>query len=344
MSPYKKNILVGLTVLVALILLGWMILRFSDAPFAIFKQEQMPVHFVATAAEGIGEGSPISYRGVVVGRVSQVRLNDDNLTVRIDALMDTKPQLPANVQGLIRSQLIGGGASIYLVLAPVRNPASAATNPVTQPSETQPVGTLEPGQEIHARFVGIDILPPEFTSLATDLKATSEELRLIGQEVRQSNMIPKLADTVTSLKATVERAGNTIDSVQSLVTDEQMRADLRQTMANFRATSDSAGRIAANLEKITAKVDTRVDQIGESADARLTQLGSQLEQVANILRSFESAAAKLDQGKGSAAMLLNDPRLYENLYDTSRQLSETIATFRRLVEQWEQEGLHFKLK
>jgi phospholipid/cholesterol/gamma-HCH transport system substrate-binding protein len=344
MSSYKKNILVGLTVLVALVLLGWMILRFSDAPFAIFKQQQVPVYFIATAAEGIGDGSPISYRGVVVGRVSQVRLNDDNLTVRIDALLDTSPPLPANVEGLIRSQLIGGGASIYLVLGPVRDPTSAATNPVTQPSETQPVGKLQPNQQLYARFVGIDILPPEFTALATDLKKSSEELRLIGQQVRDSNMIPRLAETITSLKASVEKAGNTIDSVQSFVNDDKMRADLRQTLANFRATSESAGRIAADLEKLTKKVDARVDQIGDNANARMTQLGSQLEQVANILKSFESAAAKLDQGNGSAAMLLNDPRLYENLYDTSRQLSQTIATFRRLVEQWEQEGVTFKLK
>jgi hypothetical protein len=69
-----------------------------------------------------------------------------------------------------------------------------------------------------------------------------------------------------------------------------------------------------------------------------------MEQVANILVHLESAARKLDKGEGSAAMLLNDPRLYENLYDTSRELSETIATFRRLVEQWEQEGMSFKLK
>ena len=344
MSSYKKNILVGLTVLVALILLGWMILRFSDAPFAIFKQEQMKVHFTATAAEGIGEGSPISYRGVVVGRVAQVRLNDDNLTVRIDAMVDANPPLPGNIEGLIRSQLIGGGASIYLVLGPVRDATSAATNPVTQPSEVQPVGKLQEGQELHARFVGIDILPPEFTALATDLTKSSEELRLLGKQVRESNMIPRMADAVTSLKATVEKAGNTMDSFQSLVSDEKMRADLRQTMANFRATSESAGRIAVDLEKITKKVDTRVDQVGDNANVVLTRMGSQLEQVANILKSFESAARKIDEGDGSVAMLLNDGRLYDNLYLTSQQLSETIATFRRLVEQWEQEGVSFKLK
>lgn len=344
MSAYKKNILVGLTVLVALILLGWMILRFSDAPFAIFKQEQMRVRFVASAAEGIGEGSPISYRGVVVGRVSRVQLNNDNLTVLIDAVVDANPPLPGNVEGLIRTQLIGGGASIYLVLSPVKDATAAATNPVTQPAETRPVGQLKPDQELYARFVGIDILPPEFTALATDLKKSSEELRAIGQQVRESNMIPRLADAVTSLKATVEKAGKTMDSVELLVSDEQMRADLRQAMANFRTTSESADRLAKDLEKITKKVDTRVDQVGDSTNQLLSGANARMNELSGILKSFESAARKLDEGNGSASMLLNDPRLYENLYDTSRELSRTIATFRRLVEQWEQEGMSFKLK
>ena len=36
--------------------------------------------------------------------------------------------------------------------------------------------------------------------------------------------------------------------------------------------------------------------------------------------------------------------LYESLLDTSRELNMTIKDFKRLVEQWEQEGVSFKLK
>ena len=43
MSALKKNLMVGITVLLALILLGWMLLRFSDAPFRLFAKAQMPM-------------------------------------------------------------------------------------------------------------------------------------------------------------------------------------------------------------------------------------------------------------------------------------------------------------
>ena len=40
---------------------------------------------------------------------------------------------------------------------------------------------------------------------------------------------------------------------------------------------------------------------------------------------------------------MNDPKLYQALVDSSRELNATIVDLKRLVEQWEQEGLHFKL-
>ena len=36
MSPYRRNILVGVTVMGALIALGWMILKFGDRPARFF--------------------------------------------------------------------------------------------------------------------------------------------------------------------------------------------------------------------------------------------------------------------------------------------------------------------
>jgi hypothetical protein len=41
---------------------------------------------------------------------------------------------------------------------------------------------------------------------------------------------------------------------------------------------------------------------------------------------------------------MNDPRLYQSLVDTSRELNATVTDLRLLIEQWEQEGVPLKLK
>ena len=73
-------------------------------------------------------------------------------------------------------------------------------------------------------------------------------------------------------------------------------------------------------------------------------MGDRLTQIAKLLDQFQSVAEKIDKGQGSAGALVNDPRLYESLLDTSRELNLTIKDFKRLVEQWEQEGVSLKVK
>src|ERR1044071_8598331 len=97
MSLYKKNIMVGITVLIALILLGWMLLKFSVAPFRLFAKAQMPIVIDAPSAEGVSEGTAIYYLGVSVGRVSKIDRSADLRSVSMKALID--PPLPANVEG-----------------------------------------------------------------------------------------------------------------------------------------------------------------------------------------------------------------------------------------------------
>jgi hypothetical protein len=40
---------------------------------------------------------------------------------------------------------------------------------------------------------------------------------------------------------------------------------------------------------------------------------------------------------------VNDPKLYQGLVDVTQQLNLTVTDLRRLVQQWEQEGVSLKL-
>jgi ABC-type transporter Mla subunit MlaD len=350
MSAFRKNLMVGGTVLVALVLLGWMILRFSDAPFRIFAKAQMPIILDAPSAEGVSEGTAIYYLGVNVGRVARIERAGDLKSVTIQGLVD--PPLPANVEGRISTQLFGGAASISLILVPylpeeidptTKTSAFATTGPTGVP----PRGELKPNTRIRAMFVGVDILPREFTDLSVELRRTSEQFR-------ESQMIPKLANAVEAFKINIDKAGKLIDSMDKIVGDEKTRKEIHETLENFRVASQSATKIGKNLETLSEKANVRLDEVaGNSnkllinANTRLDEIsrlmGERLVQVAKTLEQFEQLSRKMNEGKGTAGMLLNDPALYETLLDVSREMKLTISDLKRLVEQWEQEGVPFKL-
>src|SRR3989440_4341148 len=157
MTAFKKNLMVGITVLVALILLGWMLLRFSDAPFRLFAKAQMPISLEAPSAEGVSEGTNIYYLGVSVGRVTKIERSDDLKSVVMQGLVD--PPIPANVEGRIRTQLFGGGASISLILVPytaaelVPGPTGARCSPFAQPPRNAPRGPVMPQRRLRAPVV-----------------------------------------------------------------------------------------------------------------------------------------------------------------------------------------------
>ena len=365
MSAYQKNLAVGVTVLGALLLLGWMILRFSDAPFQLFAKEQMPVRFRSASAEGLSEGSPVYYLGVLVGRVKTVGRPTDprDLGVNIEALLEPQPPLPANVEGRIRSPIFGGGATIHLVLVPENHVTSPDTMPATSP--VAPVATLsesirpsssplQPNQVIHASFVGIADIFPELTHLSEELQRTSRQLR-------EAEVIPKLAGAIDSFRRAADEASDILGSAKGLVRDPKVHDNIRQIIENFRETSASARKVGADFEKLARNADnlitntnTRVDQLGNSGQKLLTTANTSLEetskalmarlaQAAAVLDNLERMTKKVNDGQGSMGALVNDPRFYENLLDVSQELKVTINAFSRLVEQWEKEGLYFRL-
>ena len=320
MSPYRRNILVGATVLGALITLGWMILKFGDRPARYFATPSQPISFTTDRADGLGEGSNITYRGVIVGRVKKVLRTDDGKEVIIEGEVDRAPPLPANVEGAIRqvSQL-GGTSNIHLLLI-----------------GKEIKGSLAPDAKLKAHYEGLSLFPPEFNDLAVELTATARQLR-------EQNVIGNINTQIT-------KAGQLLESANALIGDPKLREDVKATLASLRQTSETVQKIAPKLDKIADDASVTMGDVRttvKSANANIDSIGKQLtarmEQISKTLDTFQSIAAKIDNGQGTAGQLVNDPKLYQALVDSATQLNLTIADLNRLVEQWEQEGMSFKL-
>jgi phospholipid/cholesterol/gamma-HCH transport system substrate-binding protein len=321
MAPAKRNVLVGATVLGALVVLGWMIIQFGGSIATPFTAPTFVVTFTSDRADGIVEGSPLMYRGVNVGKVTAVKLLPDNVNVEILSQVNEDPKLPANVRGVIRqTNVFGGGASISLELI-----------------DHGPQGQLAQGQKLESHFAGSGLIPPEIAELSKELEATSKQFR-------ESNV-------VLNMNAQLTKVGQLVEEMTKFVTDPHTQDSLRQSLANIRTATDSATRVAANMEKFS----TRLDQIGTHADEMVlkttanvdkasTQVTERLMQIAELLETTNTIATKIDQGQGTAGRLVNDPKLYTGLVETTESLNAIVRDLQRLVQQWEQEGVSLKLK
>lgn len=306
--------MVGVVVLVGLIGLAWMMAEFGSKLALPFQDKMMPVRFHAARADGLSQGSGINYRGVTVGRVENVVRDNDQIHVWIDASVDAAPPLPANVQAVIRTNgFVGNGASLVLEL-----------------TDATPSGQMKPDQQIEAKFVGLDLIPPEATELVA-------ELRTMVKQFREANV-------VAHVDAQVQKVGTLLDSVNSIVSDNKLHDDLKASLANIRETTERAkavsgkfDTITSNFDQLTAKANTTVNDISKQTTDRMNE-------VSKLLATVQGITEKVNNGQGTAGQLINDPKLYQSLVDTTRELNATVVDLKRLVEQWEQEGVSLKLK
>ena len=308
MTPRRRNIMVGLVVLLGLGVITWMILLFAGRMASLFAAPGLVVKMTTNRADGVSQGSTIYYRGVPAGRVTAVQLQSDNQGVVITTEINKKPPLPANLKPVIRTQsAFGNAAQIDLDVAGA------------------PEGQLAAGTVLTATYEGSGLIPRQFTELA--------------EEVRRQQLLQHLDQAVLSIQQQSERAGQLLISFQQIVGDPKTRNDLRMAVENMRVATESAVRVGSNLEKFSG----RLDRIGDKADASLSDVRVAVAKLGGILDHFDSVATKMDQGKGTAGLLVNDPKLYQGLVDTTRELNLTIASLQRVVQQWEQEGVTLKL-
>jgi phospholipid/cholesterol/gamma-HCH transport system substrate-binding protein len=185
---------------------------------------------------------------------------------------------------------------------------------------------LAAGAHLQATYYqGSGLVPKEITQLAEDL--------------HRQQLIQHLDETVVSIREQAARAGQLLGSMQQLIGDQKMRQDLQTAVTNVRTASESAARVGQSLEKFSGNLQHVTDQTSQTmSEVRVAAV-----RLGSVLDHFDSIAGKMDQGKGTAGMLVNDPKLYQGLVDSTKQLNLTIADLQRVVQQWEQEGVTLKL-
>jgi phospholipid/cholesterol/gamma-HCH transport system substrate-binding protein len=330
MPSYKRNILVGATVLGAIVGFVWMSLKFSSKAGDIFAPPQIAVHFHSARADGVATGSAIEYLGVQVGHVTAVARNASGVGVSIDAVLDRDPPLPGNVRAqIVSAGLLGGGSLISMDVG-----------------DQQPQGSLKGDTTIDAQYVGmqLDLLPPSLTQTAGQIGKMSEELRLTVKQLRESGAITDLDKAINQISAQAQKVGTVFDSIQNVLGDKNTQQDLKSAISDLHSTIAKLNSVADSLQTASTAATDTIKGAHQDIDGLNSQIGDRLTQISGILTSMQSVLTKVDTGQGTAGQLVNDPRLYQSLVDTSRQLNETVTDLKRLVEQWEQEGVYLKLK
>jgi len=368
MNQRAQNIAVGITVIVALLILAGMILVFTGVPQLFARGYEIQMEFRNTG--GVQPGDVVHLSGMDIGKITYVRLKeprDPSKGVILTARINRDIRLPGNTIAHMHSSVISlGGGGAYIALAPDGEPRiDPATGKKIEWLPTDRIVTIE-GKDEPAG----GLLPTEVTDAMKSLSQLGEEMRpairgltklidrinaFVGEEPTPPPAGEAAPSTAPSgqpgerptpparqqdMRPTLAKLAKIIDGLDAIVGDPRNQENFARAVENL---SQASTMSLQTLESLQAFSEEARKLTGRGDDL-MQKLIQDAEKLSNILTSVEKATRSIDQGQGNLGKLIYDTELYNNMIEASKSLTKTLEEFRDLLKQWKATGVGIKLK
>lgn len=293
----KKEFKLGLLFIVALLLLGWGIsyLKGSDILFRGSRYYAVYSHI-----EGLLVANPVTVNGFEVGQVTDIDFaSAEKGSILVEMEVNEDIDIPKNTVARIYSSDLMGSKAVALSLGNSKNYAQSGD-------------TLSGSVEGSIK------------------EAVNKQVQPIKQKAE--NLLLSVDTVVTAIQTVFNQ--NSRDKIsRSLGSIEKSLTYLENTTYNLdtlmRSEKDRLAMIIGNIENITRNLDSKERQINHTIDnlsaisdtLATANISETLHKTNETLKELTSVMTKVNQGEGTAGMLLNNDTLYRNLESASHELN-----------------------
>jgi ABC-type transporter Mla subunit MlaD len=290
---FRKETKAGVLILGALFILGGMIFIVGDFQNLFGKKKELKVLF--SSAQGIEVNAPVSYAGVTVGRVADIRIlsgqdRAEGHEKQVEMLLEVDARVDLTAIKEISIRPKGFLGDMFVDITPTRGDA------VSLPEKTVYLG--KEAMSLEQVMQTVDEIGKEFRLTLTSINSVvaSEEFK-------------------TNLKETVKKAERAMDGMAKVFADN--RGNLRDTISDVKEASadlkvllaksrDPAIETVSNFRELSGKMRTKLDTLADG----LNRLASKAEYV-------------VDDNSGNVyAVTLNLRTISENLKVLSADIKE----------------------
>jgi phospholipid/cholesterol/gamma-HCH transport system substrate-binding protein len=341
----RRNIVVGLFVLLGMCALVWLIFKFGDMPGIVAELDSFEVFVQFPSAPGVQKDTPVRFCGYQIGRVTSV--------------------MPP---GLRKDMVTGKEYYQAVVVLSIDKRYVTIPSCVEVKLMTRGLGSsyIELKQYPDLPVVPLDPKRPETKYLV-------DKIWLQGSTGMTSEFFPE--ESQQKLDSLIEGLGSLITNANDIMGDETSRENVKKTLANFANASKQAKDTLEEFEKLAAagtvtlkNADVKVDEIttafvdtseevrkfttagtatlkgvDDKSEKLITAMVATSEQLSKTMKELQLVLEKINSGEGSAARLLNDGSFYENLLENTDQLKMLLEEMKDFVAKWKDKKIEVKL-
>lgn len=287
MKDKTKSILVALSFIVAMILFVW---GFNFLKGKSILKNQLTLYAVYDNSKGLLPGDLVTINGMQVGTVSSLKFHPrQDGSVIVTFTISNDLEMPSNTKAKLSSSLMGS-VSIELILGDSRQLLQSGDTLVSQ-SDT---GTME--------MISETILPIKnnLETLLVSLNDLTNNLNdLINNELKYD------------LNRGVDNFANSMENIKVISADLQQLVD---------SEDGKLVQVVNNLEVITEDFAVVSDSLKRIDYNRMVL------SLENCIAEFNALLEGINNGEGSAGLLVKDDSLYINV-------NETVASLQSLLDE-----------
>ena len=308
METRANHVLVGAVVLALLALLAGFILFLANLsgttqqPYDIFFQDSVG---------GLARGSQVTFSGVPVGQVKEIKLDPANpafVRVRIEVDEDV-PVLQGTTASIANISFTAPPA-IQLDGAVKGAPPITRIGPAGAPVIPTAPGAI--GQLLSSAPQLLERLT-SLTERLTEALSDRNQASIAGILDNTEQLTrafaarsPEISATLAEARGAVRQAGAAIEQIGQLAgsTDRLVQQDGPQISAELRQTIASARDTTAKLNEVIGAAKPGLDQFSKEtvpqANALIPQVGALVKELRATTANIQSITKKLDQGGASS--------------------------------------------
>jgi phospholipid/cholesterol/gamma-HCH transport system substrate-binding protein len=319
----KRDIIVGIFVVVGIGALVWLIIKFGDLPTVVSKIGSFDVIVQFPTAPGIQEDTPVNFCGYQIGRVTQVMAPDVmrdlntgleyHQTKIVLSINKKHRNIPSNVEvKLMRRGL--GSSYIELTVDPT----------------TLPAPPLDPNRPDETRFL-------------------IHGMVLQGSTGLTSEFFPK--ESQEKLNRLVDGFSQLVESANEIVGDVNNQENLRAALANLPETTRQAEATLREFQELATVATETLKSADAQVETLVVAMVGTSEELSKTMSGLRVVLEKANSGEGTVGRLLNDGKMYEKLVENAQQMRKLMEEIESLVKEIEafvakarKKGVPIKLK
>ncbi|ALL05653.1 MlaD family protein [Pedobacter gandavensis] len=277
---------------IALLIIGYNFLKGN----AIFSSETV-LYARYSHVDGLGVSKPVLINGYQIGRVDQLTLQPDG-TIIATLKIKGKYEIPNNSIARLESVDLLGGKAIVMALG--------TGNVFAKDGDTLNAnvakGLLETVQPVQKKA---EVIIAKMDSILTSVNS-----------ILNPNFQKNVDKSFNSIAATLASLEATSKKVDHLVGSEGSR--ISSILANVEAISNNLKNNNEKINGILNNISTVTDQV---AAANFKQT---IDNANKSMADLQSIVGKINEGKGTLGLLINDTKMYDNLNSASGNLDKLI--------------------